>query len=119
MRGSVAARGGGPTGLTGMQLVHVFTEVNLVIAVLNLVPFPGFDGYEAWKLPGHLLRGSRSRGQTDAGSYGQGLAEKIAERERGPCAEPRSPGSPVARIERDENGQVRIVVDEVGDDAEG
>jgi len=55
--GMVGAPGHGGTA----DLVEVFTEANLWIIGLNLLPIPGLDGAEAWKLIPLLIRRSRER----------------------------------------------------------
>lgn len=52
---------GHPTHLGTMDLVEVFTEANLWIAGLNMLPIPGLDGSEAWKLFPALARWRRER----------------------------------------------------------
>jgi stage IV sporulation protein FB len=53
------------TAAPGVGLLGDFLKVliltNVGIAVLNLLPFPPFDGATAWKLPGLLLRLGRRR----------------------------------------------------------
>ena len=41
---------GGPTSRFGMELVSVFTETNLWVAGLNLLPIPPLDGATAWTI---------------------------------------------------------------------
>ena len=67
------------------QLISVFTWFNLFLIVLNLLPFPPFDGAEAWQLFRHLrpARGPRPSG----GGGGQGekvtdLLKRAEERKR-------------------------------------
>ena len=49
------------------ELVSVFTFTNLWLMAINLLPVPPLDGYEAWKLLGHLARGGgRSRRSANA-----------------------------------------------------
>lgn len=43
------------------ELVHAFTRANLFIAAFNLIPFPPFDGAEAWPLFKHLWRRRQAR----------------------------------------------------------
>lgn len=38
------------SGAPALQLLHVFTSVNLWLIALNLVPVPPLDGAEAWRL---------------------------------------------------------------------
>jgi Zn-dependent protease len=45
---------GPPTTIHTAQLVHVFTEVNLWVAALNLIPFEPLDGAKAWPMLGML-----------------------------------------------------------------
>jgi stage IV sporulation protein FB len=42
---------GAPTSRFGMELVSVFTETNLWLAMINLLPIPPLDGATAWTLP--------------------------------------------------------------------
>lgn len=39
-----------PTGIFTSGFAYAFTWANLYIAVLNLLPIPGLDGWEAWQL---------------------------------------------------------------------
>jgi Zn-dependent protease len=43
---------GGPTSRFGMELVSVFTQTNLWVAMLNLLPIPPLDGAIAWSIVG-------------------------------------------------------------------
>jgi Zn-dependent protease len=45
---------GPPETIHSAQLVHVFTETNLWIAALNLIPFEPLDGAKAWPMLGML-----------------------------------------------------------------
>ena len=46
---------GSPSSPTLAEVADVFTRINLLLIALNLIPFPPFDGVEAWK----ILRNSR------------------------------------------------------------
>lgn len=63
--GAVGAQAlfGSPENEFAAQLVHTFTNVNLFIIALNLIPVPPLDGAEAWKLPWLVLRRPRRRRQ--------------------------------------------------------
>ena len=107
-----------------LDLTHVFYRINLFIALLNLIPMRGFDGYEAWRLFGRLRARSGARSRKDAapGSYAEGLAQRLAElRGQGQYSGDASGkkgsegSSPVTRIERGPDGQVRIVVEDSED----
>ena len=41
------------------DFAHAMTEVNLIIALFNLAPFPPFDGHMAWRLPGMWMERRR------------------------------------------------------------
>jgi Zn-dependent protease len=45
---------GPPTSIHTAELAYVFTEVNLWVAALNLIPFEPLDGAKAWPLVGML-----------------------------------------------------------------
>lgn len=50
-----------PTSPLLFEIVAAFTWSNIYLAAINLVPIAGFDGKEAWKLPGLLLERWRSK----------------------------------------------------------
>jgi len=52
---------GPPTSRPAAQVVHVFTEVNLWVAALNLIPFEPLDGAKAWPMLGMLAARWRKR----------------------------------------------------------
>jgi hypothetical protein len=52
---------GRPRTAFAAELVSVFTYTNVWLIALNLLPVPPLDGFEAWKLVGHLARGGRLR----------------------------------------------------------
>lgn len=102
-------------------MVHVFTRVNAIIAVINLLPLNGLDGGRAWKLPGFWWRRVRHRGPSSPhpDDLAAGFAAKIRQREPGPFRkEPEEEVGRVVRIERGPDGQVRVVAIEDGDDRE-
>lgn len=70
---------GAPGGAFGQQVVHTFTESNLWIGVLNLIPIPPLDGVEAWKLPALLQRRYRGYWRRQIA-----IAEAVEERRRPP-----------------------------------
>src|SRR5438046_1043474 len=45
---------GPPTSLHVGLMVYVFTDINLWVAALNLIPFEPLDGAKAWPLVGML-----------------------------------------------------------------
>jgi Zn-dependent protease len=56
---------GVPRSVFGRELVYVFTNTNLWVMALNLVPFPPFDGAQAWKIAGELKERWQSRSLFD------------------------------------------------------
>lgn len=52
---------GEPTQTATRHIVAVFTQANLWVAGANLLPIPGLDGSEAWKLFPALARWRRER----------------------------------------------------------
>jgi stage IV sporulation protein FB len=52
---------GRPTTIHGALLVQVFTETNLLLAALNLIPIEPLDGRKAWPLVGMLLARFRKK----------------------------------------------------------
>jgi Zn-dependent protease len=52
--------GGSVHSMFGREMAYVFTSTNLWLMAINLLPFPPFDGAEAWKIV-RELRGRRSR----------------------------------------------------------
>jgi Zn-dependent protease len=59
---------GPPTSRHVGLLVYVFTDVNLWIAALNLIPFEPLDGAKAWPLVGMLAARWRKRARRHEGS---------------------------------------------------
>ncbi|HXU80315.1 MAG TPA: hypothetical protein VN914_02890 [Polyangia bacterium] len=53
---------GRPTAFSA-QLVSAFTDTNVILILINLIPVPPLDGAEAWKLPGLLWRRGRRQAQ--------------------------------------------------------
>jgi Zn-dependent protease len=51
---------GPPRTFFARDLVYVFTQTNLWLMALNMLPFPPLDGAQAWKLAGELGRRLRS-----------------------------------------------------------
>jgi Zn-dependent protease len=51
----------GPLGGIGADLSHVFVRTNVWLMVLNLLPFPPFDGARAWPLLPKLAARLRTR----------------------------------------------------------
>jgi membrane-associated protease RseP (regulator of RpoE activity) len=102
-------------------MVHVFTRVNAIIAVINLLPLNGLDGGRAWKLPGFWWRRVRHRRTSSPhpDDLAAGFAAKIRQREPGPFRkEPEEEVGRVVRIERGPDGQVRVVAIDAGEDPE-
>jgi hypothetical protein len=63
-----------------MDALFVFTQINVSIALFNLVPIPPLDGAEIWKLPGlYLARRRRRRGMKSAQGALQTVVAKKAE----------------------------------------
>jgi hypothetical protein len=63
-----------------MDALFVFTQVNVSIALFNLVPIAPLDGAEIWKLPGlYLARRRRRRGMKSAQGALQTVVAKKAE----------------------------------------
>jgi len=54
---------GAPSTAFAAQLVDAFTNTNVFIILLNLMPVPPLDGAEAWKLPGLLRQRHRRQAQ--------------------------------------------------------
>jgi Zn-dependent protease len=59
---------GRPTTIHGAHLVQVFTETNLLVAALNLIPVEPLDGAKAWPLLGMLRARFRKSGAARAAS---------------------------------------------------
>ena len=59
-----------------MDAHWVFTQVNVSIALFNLVPIAPLDGAEIWKLPGLYLTRRRRRGMKQAQSPQQAVGKK-------------------------------------------
>ena len=60
-----------------MDALWVFTQINVSIALFNLVPIAPLDGAEIWKLPGlYLARRRRRRGMKSAQSALQSAVAK-------------------------------------------
>jgi stage IV sporulation protein FB len=53
---------GPPTTLPMAQVAHVFTEANLWLIAINLIPIEPLDGAKAWPLVGMLLARRRAGG---------------------------------------------------------
>lgn len=109
---------GSPTTDFGADMLHIFTRVNLLLALINLIPLNGLDGGRAWKVLGFWWRRARSRvSSPHPDDLAAGLAAKIRQREPGPFRKEvaEEPGR-VVRIERGPDGQVRVVAVEDGDD---
>ncbi len=51
-----------------LDLLATWTSTNLAIAAFNLIPLPGLDGAEIWKLPGLLRALRRRRAMNRAGA---------------------------------------------------
>ncbi|MBK7779144.1 MAG: hypothetical protein IPI43_34335 [Sandaracinaceae bacterium] len=102
-------------------MVHVFTRVSAIIAVINLLPLNGLDGGRAWKLPGFWWRRVRHRRPSSPhpDDLAASFAAKIRQREPGPFRkEPEEEVGRVVRIERGPDGQVRVVAIDDGEDRE-
>jgi Zn-dependent protease len=52
---------GPPESALGLEIVDAFTESNLWLIAVNLIPIPGFDGASAWPLLPALARWVRER----------------------------------------------------------
>lgn len=63
------------------ELLYALVSINLMMIVLNLVPFPPLDGAEAWKIFG-LLRERRSRRAARRGADRLEMGEVDEERVR-------------------------------------
>jgi Zn-dependent protease len=61
---------GAPTSLHAAQLAHVFTETNLFLIAINLIPIEPLDGRKAWPLVAMLWARLR-RGSPARGTWGQ------------------------------------------------
>lgn len=48
-----------PSSRFMIDFAYAMTEINLVIALFNLAPFPPFDGHMAWRLPGMWMERRR------------------------------------------------------------
>jgi Zn-dependent protease len=55
---------GWPAAPGGVQLFSMLTTTNLRIAAFNLIPFPPFDGWQAWRLIPLAYMRLRRRSQT-------------------------------------------------------
>ena len=55
---------GPPTSLHTAQLAHVFTETNLFLIAINLIPIEPLDGRKAWPLVGMLWERLRRKAPT-------------------------------------------------------
>jgi Zn-dependent protease len=58
---------GPPTSLYTAQLAHVFTETNLFLIAINLIPIEPLDGRKAWPLVGMLWERLRRRAPARGG----------------------------------------------------
>lgn len=98
---------GSPSSVFTAELVHAFTTTNIIIIVINLLPFPPLDGYQAWKIFGQLKQASQleARGKRKAPS---GKLEDAARAWRAPRPEP----SKKARRRAKQYAHVRPVEDE-------
>jgi Zn-dependent protease len=61
---AVDATIGWPALLGGVQLFNMLTSTNLRVAAFNLIPFPPFDGWQAWRLIPLVYMDLRRRSQT-------------------------------------------------------
>jgi Zn-dependent protease len=63
--GAIAIIGPPPTDFSA-ELATAFISTNLWLIAINLIPVPGLDGAEAWRLPGLLRARRRARAQDAA-----------------------------------------------------
>jgi Zn-dependent protease len=68
---TVDTTAGWPVTLGGVQLLSMLTSTNLRIAAFNLIPFPPFDGWQAWRVILLFYIDLRRRSQT---AWRQGFA---------------------------------------------
>lgn len=61
---AVDTTAGWPAMFGGFQLLSMLTSTNLRIAAFNLIPFPPFDGWQAWRLVPLVYTDLRRRSQT-------------------------------------------------------
>jgi membrane-associated protease RseP (regulator of RpoE activity) len=117
----VMATLGAPNTEFSADIVRVFTRVNAIIALINLLPLNGLDGGRAWKLPGFWWRHFRHRrvSTPHPDDLAAGFAKKLRTRSPGPFVKEEGVNEArVVRIERGPDGQVRVVAIEDGEDPE-
>lgn len=98
-----------------MDALFVFTQINVSIALFNLVPIPPLDGAEIWKLPGlYLARRRRRRGMKSAQGALQTVVAKGAAKQEARASIPRiaAQSEPVAIDEAAVRETVRRALEE-------
>jgi hypothetical protein len=78
-----------PSGTTGAQLSSAFIHTNLVLIVLNLLPFAPLDGAEAWTLLTRARARRRGRGILEQLGVGPAARSRRASGEAKTEARPR------------------------------
>lgn len=112
---------GSPTNPHAAQVVSAFTNANLWLIGLNLLPFPPLDGAEAWKIlrQGRFqmllarLRDSLRRARPKAASKRSGKPAKVIDFEQYAKRKRAKPTDDVAHDVRVPKGSAKDVADEL------